>query len=117
MLSFSREDKMSLQFFRFALILMFIFHHNALFNLSAAGDLPVERTNFQVIINGMETDLYVLENSNGMKIAITNYGGRIVSWLEPQHFPDSPNQSHFPSTRLDPGTFFHSTSIYRLKTD
>ncbi|QQP91496.1 galactose mutarotase [Skermanella sp. TT6] len=34
--------------------------------------------------------------------------------LETQHFPDSPNQPHFPSTRLDPGKAFRSTTIYRF---
>ncbi len=45
--------------------------------------LPVEQENFQSVINGKQTDLFVLENNNGMKVAITNYGGRIVSWLAP----------------------------------
>ncbi|NGP76624.1 galactose mutarotase [Balneolaceae bacterium YR4-1] len=35
--------------------------------------------------------------------------------LEPQHFPDSPNRSHFSSTILRPGEQFHSKSIYRFK--
>ena len=34
--------------------------------------------------------------------------------LEPQHFPDSPNQPAFPSTRLDPGQRFRSLTEYRL---
>jgi aldose 1-epimerase len=37
--------------------------------------------------------------------------------LETQHYPDSPNQPAFPSTRLDPGEFFHSVTIYRMLTD
>lgn len=49
----------------------------------AAKDLPVKRENFRSVINGKETDLFVLKNRNGMEIAITNYGGRIVSWLAP----------------------------------
>ncbi|HVZ30060.1 MAG TPA: aldose epimerase family protein [Asticcacaulis sp.] len=32
--------------------------------------------------------------------------------LEPQHYPDSPHHPDFPSTRLNPGETFHSTSIY-----
>lgn len=50
---------------------------------ASAQELPVKRENFQDVINGKNTDLYVLENSSGMKVAITNYGGRIVSWLAP----------------------------------
>ena len=36
--------------------------------------------------------------------------------LETQHFPDSPNQSNFPSTVLRPGQTFSSTSIYAFST-
>ena len=35
--------------------------------------------------------------------------------LETQHFPNSPNQPGFPSTRLEPGTAFRSTTIFRFK--
>lgn len=34
--------------------------------------------------------------------------------LEPQKFPDTPNQSHFPSARLDPGQRYSHKMIYRL---
>lgn len=46
-------------------------------------DLPVDPENFRSTIDGKETFLFVLENAKGMKVAITNYGGRIVSWLAP----------------------------------
>lgn len=36
--------------------------------------------------------------------------------LEPQHFPDSPNQPAFPSTILRPGEGFTSRTIYRFST-
>ena len=32
--------------------------------------------------------------------------------LEPQHFPDSPNEPKFPSVILKPGSTYHSTIIY-----
>jgi aldose 1-epimerase len=32
--------------------------------------------------------------------------------LETQHYPDSPNQPAFPSTRLDPGQTYDTTTIY-----
>ncbi len=35
--------------------------------------------------------------------------------LETQHFPDSPNQPHFPSTVLRPGASFESTTVYRFR--
>jgi aldose 1-epimerase len=34
--------------------------------------------------------------------------------LEPQKFPDSPNQPAFPSARLDPGQTYRQTSYYRF---
>lgn len=37
------------------------------------------------------------------------YGGFA---LETQHFPDSPNQTNFPSTRLNPGQTMHSETIF-----
>jgi aldose 1-epimerase len=36
--------------------------------------------------------------------------------LETQHFPDSPNQPDFPSTRLTSGDRFEHTTIYRFDT-
>jgi aldose 1-epimerase len=36
--------------------------------------------------------------------------------LETQHFPDSPNQPHFPSTLLRPGEVYRQTTIFRLST-
>lgn len=46
-------------------------------------NLPINSEDFTTTINGKQTDLFTLSNSNGMKVAITNYGGRIVSWLTP----------------------------------
>lgn len=42
------------------------------------------------------------------------YRHRQAFCLEPQHFPDSPNQPTFPSTLLRPGETYHNTIIYRL---
>lgn len=47
------------------------------------GNLKLDPMNFQTEINGKTTDLFKLENDNGIEIYITNYGGRIVSWLVP----------------------------------
>jgi aldose 1-epimerase len=52
-------------------------------NTSAnAGAIP-DRKSFQQTIDGKQTDLFVLKNTNGMTAAITNYGGRIISLLVP----------------------------------
>jgi len=37
--------------------------------------------------------------------------------MEPQLFPDSPNQPNFPSARLAPGQTYHNTMTYRLFVD
>jgi aldose 1-epimerase len=42
------------------------------------------------------------------------YGVRGAICLETQHFPDSPNQPHFPSTVLNPGQRFRSVTIFRF---
>ena len=34
--------------------------------------------------------------------------------LETQHFPDSPNQSNFPSTVLTPGQTYNTSSVYKF---
>ena len=44
------------------------------------------------------------------------YGRRSALCLETQHFPDSPNHNHFPSTVLKPGERFQSTTVYRFVT-
>lgn len=41
------------------------------------------KKSFESSINGQATSLYVLENSNSMQVAITNYGGRIVNIVVP----------------------------------
>lgn len=42
------------------------------------------------------------------------YGFRSGFCFETQHFPDSPNQPNFPSTRLEPGQEYHSTTVFRF---
>jgi aldose 1-epimerase len=36
--------------------------------------------------------------------------------LETQHYPDSPNQPDFPSTALEPGDVYASTTIFKFST-
>jgi aldose 1-epimerase len=42
------------------------------------------------------------------------YRGAVA--LETQHFPDSPNQPHFPRTSLKAGETFKSRTIYKFST-
>ena len=43
----------------------------------------LKRKDFQTIVNGKNTDLYILKNDNGNEVAITNYGGAIVAIMVP----------------------------------
>jgi aldose 1-epimerase len=45
------------------------------------------------------------------------YGHRTGLCLETQHFPDSPNHEHFPSTVLRPGEVYQTRTVYRFGTD
>ena len=43
----------------------------------------LKREDFQTTVNGKQTDLYFLKNSQGNEVAITNYGGAIVAIMVP----------------------------------
>nr|WP_286670535.1 aldose epimerase family protein [Fodinibius salsisoli] len=45
--------------------------------------VPVKSSDFQLKHDGKQIDLFTLENGQGMKAQITNYGGKIVSILVP----------------------------------
>lgn len=46
-----------------------------------------------------------------------HYGNYSGLCLETQHFPDSPNHVHFPSTVLRPGEKYDTTTIYAFRVD
>ncbi|WP_374579997.1 aldose epimerase family protein [Sphingomonas sp. J344] len=52
--------------------------------------------------------------SHGKSGKIYRMGDAIV--MEPQNFPDAPNQKGFPSARLDPGQTYRNVMTYRLTT-
>ncbi len=45
--------------------------------------MPYTKADFESTVDGKATSLYVLENAGGMKVAITNYGGKVVSIFAP----------------------------------
>jgi aldose 1-epimerase len=60
--------------------------------------------------------------ANGHKGNLIGKGGkpyirRNAICFETMHFPDSPNQPHWPSTLLRPGEEFRSTTIYKFLKD
>ena len=58
--------------------------------------------------------------SIGLDGSIKGIGGAYQKFgavcLETQHFPDSPNHPGFPSTVVNPGTDFHSETVYKFST-
>ena len=43
----------------------------------------LDKAKFETTVDGVPTHLYVLSNSRGMEVCVTNYGGRIVSVMVP----------------------------------
>ena len=43
----------------------------------------LKRADFQKTVDGKETDLFILSNDNGAEIAVTNYGGAIITVMVP----------------------------------
>ena len=74
--------------------------------------------------SGRMIDVYTTEP--GIQLYTGNYltempgkAGATYQWrsglcLETQHFPDTPNKSMFPSTRLNPGEEYRSQTVYKL---
>lgn len=46
-------------------------------------ELPYTKADFETTVDGKQTSLYTLENDNGMRVDITNYGAKIVAILVP----------------------------------
>ncbi len=64
--------------------LALIFSTTGVFAAAAKGSTPgVKKSDFGKMPDGQAVDLYTLTNKNGVQVAITNYGGIIVSILAP----------------------------------
>ena len=60
-------------------------------------------------------------SGNFLDGTLVGKGGKVYPFrsgfcLEPQHYPDSPNQKNFPSVVLKPGQTYQNTIIYRFST-
>jgi aldose 1-epimerase len=99
------------------------YDHNFVLNIPKKGMNHVAM--FKGDMSGIIMDIYTTEP--GLQFYSGNFfkgknilkgGGRDTYRsgvaLETQHFPDSPNQPAFPSTVLNPGQKYHSTSIYKF---
>ncbi|HOU14468.1 MAG TPA: aldose epimerase family protein [Anaerolineae bacterium] len=59
---------------------------------------------------------------NFLPPSLKGKGGRVYVWrgglcLETQHYPDSPNKPEFPSTTLEPGQVYETTTVYKFSAD
>ena len=76
---------------------------------------PVSRRTLTCLTNEPGLQFYTgnfIDNING-KNGLT-YNKHAGFCLETQHYPDSPNNDHFPSTILNPNDKYESTCIYRF---
>ncbi len=78
--------------------------------------------------SGIQMDIYTEEpglqfySGNFMKGKNTFKNGskdeyRTAFAMETQHYPDSPNQSDYPSTVLNPGETYHTVSVYEFSVE
>ena len=98
------------------------FDHNFVLN-----KLPYDMSHAAAVTDaksGRMMDVYTTEP--GIQFYTGNYltempgkAGATYQWrsglcLETQHFPDSPNKSMFPSTRLNPGEVYSTKTVYKF---
>jgi aldose 1-epimerase len=58
--------------------------------------------------------VYTANSLNTVGKGGKTYGPHSSVCLETQHFPDSPHHDHFPSSVLEPGKDYKSTTVYRF---
>jgi aldose 1-epimerase len=102
------------------------YDHNFVLNRKGAGAVAVAR--LREPKSGRVVEVLTTEpglqfySGNFLDGSLTGKGGKVYKHryglcLEAQHFPDSPNQPAFPSTRLDPGQRYESTTVYRFSVE
>lgn len=86
--------------------------------LAAILEDPSSRRRLEVLSTEPGLQLYTGNAYDGRNIGKTGCLYRMGDGiaLEPQKFPDTPNQPAFGSVRLDPGQTYKHTIIYRLST-
>lgn len=80
---------------------------------------PVSGRWMEVYTTKPGVQLYTANKLNGTFVGKGGeaYGAYRALCLETQHFPDAPNQPHFPSPVLRPGMVYRHTTIYRFGVD
>jgi aldose 1-epimerase len=101
------------------------YDHNFVINRSAEGlglaATVVETTTgrrMEVLTTEPGVQFY---SGNFLNGTVTGKGGAVYQQragfcLETQHYPDSPNKEQFPSTVLEPGQTYRTTTVYRFST-
>ena len=91
-------------------------------------ELPDARYDHNFVLSGsygsaaLAARVYEPNNGRVMEVTTTEPGVQFFTGngsafcLETQHFPDSPNKPHFPSTVLRPGQKYESTTAFRFST-
>jgi len=100
------------------------YDHNWVINQKRAGELTlqarIEAPRTGIVLEVLSTEPGVqFYAGNCLDGSITGKYGQVYArrsgfCFEPQHFPDSPNQSAFPTTVLKPGQTYNNTIIYKL---
>ena len=92
---------------------------NKSIRLAARVTEPESGRTMEVYTNEPGIQFYSGNFLNGSDIGKKSiaYQHRTAFCLETQHFPDSPNKEHFPSTFLKPEEEYYSVCIYRFKTE
>jgi aldose 1-epimerase len=94
------------------------YDHNYVLNKGSAMGLaavvkdPASGRVMEVLTDQPGVQFYSGNHTNVPGKGGAHYGAHSGLCLETQHFPDSPNQPHFPSTVLRPGERFASCTIY-----
>jgi len=96
--------------------------------LNKANDKPALAARVHEPQSGRILEVYTTEpgvqfySGNFLDGTIKGKGGQAYQkraglCLETQHFPDSPNKPHFPSTVLKPGQVYATTTVYRFSAE
>jgi aldose 1-epimerase len=103
------------------------YDHNFVLNKTAPGELTLAVTVIEPV-SGRKMEIFTKEpgiqfyGGNFMKGLDKGKSGKPYNYresfaLETQHFPDSPNNTNFPSIILKPGEVYQTTSIYRFTVE
>lgn len=94
------------------------YDHNFVLNKSGENELSLaaraEGDQSGIVMETFTTEPGVQLFSGNFPEDVLPNSYRTSFCLETQHFPDSPNQSDFPNTILEPGKEFTSTTIYKF---